>query len=342
MTSRSVAAVPVLKKKEQGDPVLQAVWVDDPDSRYFFWDPLVDGVQWFSDKEDPDKMFFKARNKESIEKYGHLEGIGNMRPRQEWVKLHGKDPMKKENPVPISIDELRMEQKKNLVAFEDFFGKGVERYERLKSAPGRLSKETEEDRELFFKSKYINRQFGQRDDDDPSAPVNYKAVMGNEQLWRDPPKKGLYVNEIDLAAGKITADQNYGAGEEYDDRTTKKKERFNNSEVFYQQWKEAQKVIKGEVSKDLNILRRAHVSGDGIPVVKAVKAWLFQNIPEYSENKDIMFTKKDKCFFALLAAANCAAAIFLIADHGREMGIAGIATITLCAGESIEIVFEKA
>jgi hypothetical protein len=246
--------------------------------------------------------------------------------------------MRRENPQVVSIDQLREEQEKALKNFESFSKKGDERYGRLKHARGELPKETAEARDDFFEKNYVNKQFGRRDEDDPNAPVNYKAVLKG-QSWDNPlEKRGLYVNEFDLARGRITADQNYGGKEEYFDPKTGKAEPYNNSEVIYQQWKQAKKLIP-EARERLQVLRRAHVSGDGIPVVKAVKVWLQKNDPEFSSDKNYVFGQGHPCFYALLAAANCAAAIYLIADHGTELGIHGISTLILEAGESIEIKF---
>lgn len=323
-----------------GSNVLQAVWVDNPESPYYVWTPPVDGVDWYADKAHPELMFFIARGETSAAKYGKWQGEVNLQTRETWVKLHGSDPLKKEhNPAPISIEALKLEQAQDLAEFKTYAAKGRERYDRLRDARRELPPKVAEDREKYFKATYLNKQFGYRDMDSPEASVNFKAVIGNESVWRDPPKKGLYVNDFDLAQGRITADQNYGASEKYVDSSTGTTVPFNNSEVIYQQWRAAREILGKQAKAKLDVLRRAHIAGDGIPVVKSVRSWLRLNDDGYSEKGDYSFREGEPCFYALLATANCAAAIFLISDHGIEMNISGIETIKLCAGDSIEIIF---
>jgi hypothetical protein len=101
---------------------------------------------------------------------------------------------------------------------------------------------------------------------------------------------------------------------------------------------------KGEGSQladsKLVTLRRAHIAGDAIEVVKNVKEWLTKKGNNYNPTKDITFDSTHPVFYALLAAANCQAAIFLIIDHGDDLGIKNIKEINLMAGESIEIKFQ--
>jgi len=315
--------------------ILQAVWVDDPKTPHYFWDPPVDGVIWYALKESPEMMFFRTRAEESAERFGHLED--QVKPREEWVKLHGSDPMKREKPTIVSLEQILMEQAKALEDFEGYAKKGAERYGRLKEAPRVLPDRTAAARDDFFQKAYLNPQ-GRRDEDDPNAPVKYVGGLKKEFGGDPHNKKGVYQNEFDLAAGQITADQNYGGSEQYLNLETGKMEPYSNSEVLYQQWKLAKKLIPDALPR-LNMLRRAHISGDGIPIVKAVKVWLFKNDRNFISTKDYVCAKGHPCFFALLAAPNCTAAIYLIADHGTEMGIRDITSIVLKAGESIEINF---
>jgi hypothetical protein len=322
-----------------GPAILQAVWVDDPESPTYFWDPPVDGVVWFALKESPQLMFFRTRAEESAKRYGHLEG--QVKPRDEWVKLHGSDPMKRETATVVPVSQIQEEQAKALADFEGYAKKGHERYGRLRQAQGALPEKTARAREEFFHKAYASEELGarNRDRENPYAPVDYKSGLKKE-LGGDPAnKKGLYQSEYDLAAGQITAHQNYGGGEQYLNPETGKVEPYNNSEVLYQQWKIAKKEIPKALSQ-LKVLRRAHIAGDGIPVVKAVKTWLYLKDKNFIETQDYECRNGDTCFFALLAAANCSAAIYLIADHGKEMGIHDITSIILKAGESIEINFD--
>jgi hypothetical protein len=323
--------------RNAGPAILQAVWVDDPESPTYFWDPPVDGVVWFALKESPQLMFFRTRAEESAKRYGHLEG--HVKPREEWVKLHGSDPMKRKAATVVAISQIQEEQEKALADFEGYAKKGHERYGRLRHAPGALPEKTAKAREEFFHKAYASEELGARDRDkeNPYAPVDYKSALKKE-LGGDANKKGLYQSEYDLAAGQITAHQNYGGGEQYLNPETGKLEPYNNSEVIYQQWKIAKKEIPKALSQ-LNVLRRAHIAGDAIPVVKSVKTWLYKNDKNFISTKDYECRNGHPCFFALLAAANCSAAIYLIADHGREIGIRDITSIILKAGESIEINF---
>ena len=332
--------------------VLQAVWVDDPKQDYYFWTPPVEGVQWFAHKRDPEQMYFEVLGPKSGEKYGSLAGRENAQRRDRWVRLHGSDPMRRaENPAPIPVDQLRREIEADLRQFEIYQKKGVERYGRLERAPRALDPRAAEDRDAFYRLRYHHGHLGARHYE-PGDSVDYMSVflqqrkskfeerdMTNEEQFRDPPDKGQYKNQFDLASGTIVADQNYSAAEMYDDRSTGKRETYNNSELLFQQWRQAKRIMGPSAKAKLEVLRRAHVAGDGIPVVKAVRTWLEHQEREYDARTDFTFPKGHPCFFALLAAANCAAAIFLIADHGIEMGITEIAKIVLKAGNSIEIVF---
>jgi len=331
--------------------VAQREWNGSEEDEIREWDEvLAPGLQWHWDNTRKKLYYTIAASAEDSTEIQRLRKYERQAyTYEQWIKAGWTGLRQEQQPKLVEKSENGWEGKK--AEFEGYAAKGREKYGLIALAARELSARTRIDRDDFFAQEYRTALHSTREKDNPYAPYNYKSVLKNSPHDRTKTadraeKEGHYINEVNLAWGSIAADQNYGNMETYFDRDAGKAVRYSNSEVFYQQWKKAKESLpeSGEGAEQANaklgMLRRAHVSGDGIPVVKAVKAWHLNRRPTYNENRDdIVLTDADEGFYALLAAANCQAAIFLIVDHGKDLGIKGIKVIRLMKGESIEIDF---
>jgi hypothetical protein len=297
---------------------IQRKWIEAENGK-LQWDKPMQGLSWLYDPESQ-RMAFQGEVSEQ-----HADLANKWLSHGEWLKLGWGlfFPPKKQEEKGGEEDVL-----------EKFFKDGQRRFERLKSAKGKLSAKTKHSRDWFFENYYI--QDGKHSQDITNIKTNYRYLPSNVN---DPSKNGQYVNQFDIFAGKIVADQNYGleGGEMYYDLETDAIAQMSNSEILYQQWKIAKKRVETEEGRSipvpLRVLRRAHVAGpEGRKVTTAIRE-------KIKDTGDVTFTSKDKEFYLLLGAPNCIAAIWLICDHGEEMGIQGIASITLKKGNSIEVNF---
>lgn len=336
------------QSRQNPETVVQRAWDGDERSEVRNWDEiLAPGLQWHWNNASK-KLYFTIPGEESE---GDSADIKRLRKRQreehpyeDWLRAGwpglGKIPV-------VSLSSAQPNSWESQAAnFIKFMGIGRTKYSLLSKPVERLSENTKKDREDFFRDNYETKVHGVREDQ-PYAPYNYKSVLKGSKYHQSngAQKEGHYINESNLAFGTLTADQNYADNEKYMDRD-KGESRYSNSEVLYQQWKKAKSSLpkSGEGAElaeaKLSTLRRAHVAGDGIPVVEAVHAWLLRRDSKYNKNKhDVTLTPADDAFYALLASANCQAAIFLIRDHGDDLGIRDIREIRLMGGSSIEIDF---
>lgn len=284
----------------------------------------MQGLLWYFDPENQKMAFEIVDDSEDLTPYKGL--AKTWQTHGDWLKLGwGLFPPKKEEEKKGGEDVLTK-----------FFKDGQRRYERLKSAKGKLSQKSQASRDWFFKNYYT--QDSKHSSDPENIKTNYNFLPPGAS--HDPSKNGQYVNQFDLTGGRIIADQNYGleGGEMYYDLETEAITSFSNSEILYQQWKIAQSQVEersGEKAyvAPIRMLRRAHVAGpEGRKLTTAIRE-------KIGHNNDVTFTPEHKEFYMLLGAPNCIAAIWLVSDHGQEMGIQGIGSITLKRGNSIEVNF---
>jgi hypothetical protein len=302
--------------------LIQLKWIDAGNKK-LCWDKPMQGLLWFFNPENQTMAFKIVDDSEKLTPYKSLEN--KWQAHGDWLKLGwGLFLPKKE------------EKKEEENVLKKFFEDGQRRYKRLESAKGKLSKKSQASRDWFFKNYYT--QDAKHSSDPENIKTNYNYLPPSAR--QNPSKNGQYVNQFDLAGGRIVADQNYGleGGEMYYDMETETINSMSNSEILYQQWKVAKSQAEEKTGEKvevapIRVLRRAHVAGEvGRKLTMAIRKKL-------NHTRDATFTPKDEEFYMLLGAPNAIAAIWLVCDHGQEMGIQGIGSITLKSGNSIEINF---
>jgi hypothetical protein len=225
---------------------------------------------------------------------------------------------------------------------------GRKRYKRIKDqrGPKALSQNVQAARDLFFQQQYKTFPTGtiftstgavsRRGGDEANIQSDFRHNVPPQ----DQSKDGRYSSQYPLERGMIIADQNYSVEqpgpERYLNPDTNKNENFSNSEILFQQWRLAkQNAYPGEQLPDLQTLRRAHVAGtEGKKAIQAIRA---EN--GLTDRHERTFRKGSDNYFALLGLPNSIAALWLILDHGDEMNIHDIPSITLKSGNSIELNF---
>lgn len=77
----------------RGPAPLQPKWIDEKRG-YLRWDKLIDGLRWYYDVSTG-RMFYvvERTNKDALP----MAGPENARPRADWVRMHGGDPLKDED-----------------------------------------------------------------------------------------------------------------------------------------------------------------------------------------------------------------------------------------------------
>jgi hypothetical protein len=110
---------------------------------------------------------------------------------------------------------------------------------------------------------------------------------------------------------------------------------MSNSEILFQQWKLAAEKSTKSVSKLRQVIR-SHVSGTGLPMLTVIQNMLFGDKPK----EDVTLKPPDEYFMALLAMPNVVSSIWLIRDHGDELGAREIVSITILKAKTLKINFE--
>lgn len=297
------------------DGVVQPKWVEAKGG-ILKWDKLMTGLQWFYDPESEEMWFEREKGKPHREDEPELEGA-RLRYGQ-WLELGWGTKTEKYNEMVKT---------------------GRSRWERLQKSikdktAGSIPDESKKARDLFFANRYKTTvPSGEDDDLETDVRSELKDRIG---------ERGVYNNTLRLQEGAFVAQHNYAATgnqETYFDPVTKKPEKISNSEILYQQWRHAAKLRKRE-KQPLKTLKRSHISGEeGLPMAKALAMAVFGEdfVPE-----DTTFTPGDEAFYALLALPNVVSALWLVADHGRELGIRNIESITLLKKFSALITFVPA
>ncbi|TCI90675.1 eCIS core domain-containing protein [Tenacibaculum sp. M341] len=93
------------KVNNTGAEIAQMQWINDDNLDYFKWDTLIEGVRWFSAKDEDLMYFLIEKPKESKRKYKKHQGIANAKPRADWVALHGSDPLAEEDATVSDVND---------------------------------------------------------------------------------------------------------------------------------------------------------------------------------------------------------------------------------------------
>jgi hypothetical protein len=293
--------------------VVQPKWLKG-DGAVLHWDKLMNGLQWFYDPESQKMWFQRVEKGHQREDEGKLSG--ERLTYDQWLGL-GWGTKSEEYKAMVKAGKPRWER------LQKSFSEG---------SAGSIPEESQKARDAFFAGRYKTTDQGDEYETDLKSTL--KNNVG---------ERGVYTNTARLHEGSLAAHHNYAATgnqEVYDDPGTKKKEKFSNSEILYQQWRHAAKLYGKEKTPPLKTLKRAHISGEeGLPMAKALAMAVYGE-DFVAENR--AFTPGDEAFYALLALPNVVSALWLISDHGRELGISGIESITLMKGFSALITFESA
>lgn len=329
-----------------GDKVAQREWDGDESSKIRNWTPVrAPGLNWRWINADR-MMYFELENRDPARDTPLLQRLrefeGQRNSYQQWLEMWPKLTQEMSETAVRGIKSG--DGAGDPDAFRGYVAEGLRKYDLLKSGVRSLPQIEKEARAKAFSEKYRSNYTGRVPTPDDGSRVLKSVAIGSPYDLKGGANanEGQYVTRVDRQEGTLVADQSYawrkgdeGAGEP-----------FNTSEVLYQQWRTvgegAKPAASGAASPDqeatLKLFSSAHVAGTGIPVVKAVKAWALKEGRDM--RKTLELTPRDAGFFALLAAANSQAGVFLILDHGKDLGIDDIAELHLTPGESISVVFE--
>jgi hypothetical protein len=304
------------RTRSSGD-VVQARWV--PGSEPFLkWEPAIQGYTWWFNQKSRDMAYTLASVTDlTMEQAQSL----TWRPHREWQMdaLEGVDP-----------DQGASEP----FTYEGLIGKGKKRWEELAKimhdGGGSLHPETQSARDWFF-NEYYRWSSDDRGSGLTSVATNYNARPDSYSTKR---AKGEYTGDFNLEAGNMRLDQTYalgGPGEMYYNPRSGNAERMPASEVLFQQWRKVAREQQRAIPR-LRV-KEESVAGDGWKMVREIRK--ANNVL----NKDATFEPGDQGFFAMLAVPNVTAAIFLIRDHGQELGIRTITKIDVQKTGHIRIYF---
>ncbi|WP_294940826.1 DUF4157 domain-containing protein [Tardiphaga sp.] len=293
---------------------LQLKWIDSGGG-LFRWSSLRGGLRWYYASRENKMTFDVVDEKPSanwLKTYGQL--AGQWFTYQQWIDLGIWGP----EPAPEIEDRQAEEEFQILVqAGQSTYAKSIvaaqksERFGLEQAEATRRTKAFDTDYETNIK-----------DDDVTSVLKNRSATDVREGF-------GKYANRFNLgvASGSIDADANY--------QSASVPENISNSEVLFQQMQRVKKEsgIKGSVP--ITLLSRKHIAGKARAALAKICKVLGVENTEQAE-----FLNGTDGFFALLSLANAKSAMWLVADHGDELGIRDIRSITILAGRSLQINFE--
>lgn len=318
-----------MTKAPSGQHAVQRAWNQIAESM-LEWDSPMGGLIW-SFNQETRAMAFKLAKEESHYAPEVLNEQGVWRPYGEWQRMGWGIEGAPETPTAMV---KKGDYQRSL---ESYVQTGTRRWEELQKAMqnggGSLDRETQAARDWFFNEHYKTDRKPGDYDGDSQIESNYKF---RPQSIEGMSGKGSYINRFEPAEGHIVADSNYAlkSGEDYYNPRSGKAEGMSNSEILFQQWRLAAKESTKEVSK-LRRVTRSHVSGTGLPMLTVIQNLLFGEGPKV----DITLRPLDKYFLALLAIPNVVSSIWLLRDHGAELGIHTIASITIRKNKTLEINF---
>jgi hypothetical protein len=299
--------------------VVQREWLPGSKEGESRWSRLRGGLQWIH--RDDGLMTFEIPdtslvNEKFIGMHGHLSGT--WLPHTVWMdkKVSGVEwwpepagPKKGEEKKDDGIDPFTKTESDGRAKFQSILG----------NARGAVDPQTQAARDNFFSTYYETP-----DVKAGYADSTYRYPSGNSDY------KGKYQNTF--KGPQINAVYNYAESEgreTYYDPVKKQLARMSNSEIIYQQFKKL-----GVDAEPIGSLLRSRVSGDGLPILHAVRKRLGV--------KAVVLRPGDPGFHTLLTTPNCTAALWLVADHGIELGLLGIDSISITDNASIEVTFRRA
>lgn len=292
--------------------VVQAKWVPGR-APFLMWTPAIDGYTWWFNQDDRTMAY----TPESVRDLSPEEAEKlTWRPHKEWQieALENIDP-DAQKPATFKFEELVAKGKSRWLELE----------KAMLSGGGVLDPPTQAARDWFFR-EYYTTTTSQKGGGQFDVASNYNARPKSYETKR---AKGEYTGTLSFGEGNMRLDQTYalgGPGEVYYNPKTGNAERMPPSEVLFQQWRGA---AGGQRAPRLRV-KEESVAGDGWKMLKVIRQGL---------KEDLVLKPGDDRFLAMLAVPNVTAAIFLIRDHGIELGISTIAQIVVQKNSHILIYF---
>lgn len=121
----------------------------------------------------------------------------------------------------------------------------------------------------------------------------------------------------------------------------RKPRRIPNSEIIYQQWIRAKELGHLPAEEPFRYLRRSRISGlVGERRFKEIKD-AYADANPGANMEGVVFKPANQWFNALLTLPNTKSAIFLLQDHGKDLGITGISEIVVEPGGKILVRFTR-
>lgn len=299
--------------------VLQARWVGE--GRYLKWVPVQGHAWWFDQRSHDSSM---AQSDASVEALDD-EAAGKLvwKPHKVWQK----EALEEINPDAGPAPDTR---------YASLVDKGRKRWSELtgsKKHVRSIDPTTQAARDWFFK-EYYDTHIKPSDHVPTEIVSNYNARPKSYDT-KNYRQKGEYTTAADTAYGVMVPNQTYalgGPGEVYYNPGTGNAERMPPSEILFQQWRllaQAQAVQEPKLKH-----KEETVAGDGVSML-----WEIRKHNQVDRGKDVEFLPGSEGFLAMLAVPNVTAAIYLIQDHGKELGIDTITKIFVGKAGHIAIYF---
>ena len=295
---------------------LQLKWIDSGGG-FYRWSKLRGGLRWFYRRGD-DKMTFGLTQPKAHPEWSATYGAraGQWLSYQEWVSqgIWG--------PEPVAEIDAQSE-----ALFQSLARAGQATYEKsIGAARARRSfwighAEAEKRNALFDADYATSLKYGE----DLTSVYKHRGDVDKRE------GHGKYDNRFEFrgAGGRIIADSNYQS------RDAVKKETLSNSEILFQQLRHLKMAAKDTSPHTaIHSLARRHISGEAVKDLQKICSVL-----GVETNEEATFQNGTDGFFALLSLANAKSAMWLVADHGEELQINDIRSITIEKGRSLMIEF---
>jgi hypothetical protein len=302
----------------QRQAVVQCEWIAGSEG-VSHWSQQRGGLQWYYRSDG--KMSFQIANISAVSQtflIEHGDQAGTWKPHQQWMAEVDWGP---EPVAPQKGEEKKEKEDGRSGAFDIAESDGKRKAANiLNRGKGVVHPETQHARNQFFNDYY-----------DTTVPAKDGDIRSRYKFPSKTSKyKGTYQNTFS-AGGELRANENYAESsgrEMYYDPVSKTATRMSNSEIICQQYKRL-----GVEAEPIQSLIRSRVSGPGLPILKMVRDTLGK--------REVVLLPDDRGFHALLTTPNCTAALWLIADHGKELGLQSIESIAITGNASLVVKFVR-
>lgn len=310
--------------------VLQAKWQDGKEGLQEWSEPM-NGLRWFFNPQTEQMAFERESSSQPLpEEHAKYEGV--WQTYRQWLKMGW------------GLAQPAVSSSSGKPSFTRLKETGERRYEMMMKAMstsegGSVDPRVQSARDWYFLQYY---------DTQPSEELSGTELQINSDYNSAPDSlstgyKGNYHNAFDFGTETMVASHNYAlqGGEQYYNPVSGKAEKFSNSEILFQQYKQIQQKVQSKSlvsgKARMKYLKRSRISGDGNAQAKMI----LQETGMVKESEPV-YNAGTPGFYALLAIPNVTAAVWLVVDHGAELGLKGIKSIQILKNLSALIEFDLA